>query len=327
MNTLIEQNNEIMHSLIHLMNNRRQNNSTNNINNSESNSNTNQRNYRNNRIRNDNTNNNNSLNNRRVLIDNIPYYIIDEIEFYTVPNNINGGSNSNGNGNENRRAHQNRFRRQNNNYNQLEDPILDDRNLNNQFSRLLNSFLQPINIVPTQSQIENATRNITYSDILDPINTSCPISLETFADTSRVTMIRQCRHIFNTQYLMSWFNSSCRCPVCRCDIREYVQENHENQDNQEEESDESINNNSSTSTNNSTTNSTTNNTTNSTTNSRSNITSNSSQHITNHAVNLLENLFHDTITDISNNNIRYSFDNIFYTYPNTRHSSRQSDRK
>ena len=34
-------------------------------------------------------------------------------------------------------------------------------------------------------------------------------------------MIRFCRHIFSRDSLYNWFRESCRCPVCRYDIRTY----------------------------------------------------------------------------------------------------------
>jgi len=94
-------------------------------------------------------------------------------------------------------------------------------NQNNIFTQLLQSFLQPIEIYPTQSQIEAATRRVRYSDITRPINSQCPISMDNFNDNDMVTVIRHCGHIFNTENLNSWFRSNCRCPVCRYDIRDY----------------------------------------------------------------------------------------------------------
>ena len=92
----------------------------------------------------------------------------------------------------------------------------------NNLSTLLQAFYEPVEIFPTQSQIEIASRNVIYSDILRPLNTSCPISLERFNDTDHVTIIRYCGHIFNTNELYSWFQSNCRCPVCRHDIRDNI---------------------------------------------------------------------------------------------------------
>jgi hypothetical protein len=61
-----------------------------------------------------------------------------------------------------------------------------------------------------------------YQNIVHPLNTQCPIRLSSFNDNDPVTMIRHCRHIFNTADLARWFQSHCRCPVCRYDIRTYV---------------------------------------------------------------------------------------------------------
>jgi hypothetical protein len=92
---------------------------------------------------------------------------------------------------------------------------------NNNLSQILQNFFQPVEVFPTQTQIESATRNVRYCDILSPRNRSCPISLENFNDTDIVSIIRFCGHIFNTEQLNTWFRSNCRCPVCRYDIRRY----------------------------------------------------------------------------------------------------------
>lgn len=96
---------------------------------------------------------------------------------------------------------------------------LTNRNDNN--SRFLENFFSPVEVYPTQSQIEAATRRVRYCDIVSPINRSCPISLENFEDSEMVSVIRQCNHIFKTEELNTWFRSNCRCPVCRYDIRNY----------------------------------------------------------------------------------------------------------
>ena len=61
-----------------------------------------------------------------------------------------------------------------------------------------------------------------YRDIISPLNASCPILQQTFENDSIVSVIRHCGHIFNTDELNVWFESSCRCPVCRYDIRDYI---------------------------------------------------------------------------------------------------------
>ena len=96
-----------------------------------------------------------------------------------------------------------------------------DPSINVNIAQLLQSFLQPIEVRPTPAQIEVATRRVRYCDIVSPQNTSCPISMEEFNDSDTVTIVRHCSHIFNTEQINNWFNSNCRCPVCRYDIREY----------------------------------------------------------------------------------------------------------
>jgi len=94
-------------------------------------------------------------------------------------------------------------------------------------NELLNSlmrssaFVEPIEMYPSQAEIETATRRVRYSDIARPINTQCPISLEDFHDNDIVMVIRQCGHTFYPDNLMNWFRTNCRCPVCRYDIRNY----------------------------------------------------------------------------------------------------------
>ena len=103
-----------------------------------------------------------------------------------------------------------------------------NRGQNDSLNRLLQNFLEPIEVYPTSSQIEAATRIVRYSDILNPRNRACPISLENFNDSDMVSVIRFCSHIFYTEQLNTWFRSNCRCPVCRYDIRNFNSSNMEN---------------------------------------------------------------------------------------------------
>ena len=157
-------------------------------------SNNNRTNFRNNNINRinvaDNTTNNvtdntNTQNIGRIILDNIPY-VVENIQQYTIP-----------------------LTQQNSN--------LDRNNM----SRLIQNFLQPVQIYPTQLQIELSTRNVQYCDIVNPINRCCPISLEIFNDNDMVSVIRFCGHIFKQDQLTRWFRSNCKCPVCRYDIRNY----------------------------------------------------------------------------------------------------------
>ena len=144
--------------------------------------------YRTNNNRNTFRENNTSNGNLgRVYLNNIPY-IIDNVEHIRIPTN-NNSRNLN-------------------------------LNNNNDFSRILQSFFDPVEVYPTQSQIETATRRVRYCDIVSPKNTSCPILLTNFNDSDMVSVIRHCGHIFNTNELNTWFRNHCNCPVCRYDIRD-----------------------------------------------------------------------------------------------------------
>jgi hypothetical protein len=289
-NQLLQQNSEITHNLINFMTNRRTSSFSNIFN-----DNLNQQN--NNNIHSTNIN----PNDRRIFIDNIPYYIVDEVQFFTIPvsnSNTNNATdantnvnNTNANLNERQRVRsrtsRNRFPyRHNNNTTSLNwetsetIPAPPGR-----MTGILNSFFQPVTIRPTSIQIENATSNTVYGEIIDPINTSCPISLENFIETSEVTMIKHCKHIFNTQSLMSWFSSNCKCPVCRYDIRSYVDPNN-NEGQHNEISNENT-------------------TTNSTINTEETIRN--IRNLTDQTSSILESLFQDALFDLSNNHIQFSF--------------------
>jgi hypothetical protein len=285
---LLEQNSEVTNNLISFLNNRRRETFANNNFNQEN--------------TNANININPNPNDRRIFIDSIPYYLVDELQFFTIPNVNNTNINTNPNTanlRTNANTNRGRYHRRNNintdNLETMPTPI-------GRMTGIMNSFFQPINIVPTQTQIENATSNITYGEIVEPINTSCPISLETFIETSEVVMIKQCKHVFNKQSLMSWFNSSCRCPVCRYDIRDYVDA--ENNETTNETATESTNENA-------TADMTTNTNTNENVDTNPNILAQEHmrniRNITDQTVNILENLFQDALYDLSYNRIQFSF--------------------
>lgn len=102
------------------------------------------------------------------------------------------------------------------------------RNFNRQLESLISldnivdSFLDTIPVIPTQTQIDNALTHNIYSEIENPINSTCPISLRRFQDDDEVSVIRHCNHIFSRDELQNWFRSNCRCPLCRYDIRTYT---------------------------------------------------------------------------------------------------------
>jgi len=157
------------------------------------NQNSNQNNRRN--YFNDRRNRENYDSRNRIYLNNRPY-VIDSVTEYTIPRQF--------------------FR----------NDTIPNNNTNSNFNldiftQMFQNFMQPVEIYPTQSQVESATRNVRYCDISRPLNTQCPISMEDFDDNNMVTVIRHCGHIFHTEHLMNWFRTNCRCPVCRYDIRDF----------------------------------------------------------------------------------------------------------
>ena len=120
--------------------------------------------------------------------------------------------NYNNNNNNRQHNYSNRQNYHSNRQNYLSNPTI---------SNLFYTFFDPIEIFPTSSQIETATRVVRFGDIIRPLNSECPISLENFNDNDQVLIIRHCNHVFSNTGLTSWFRSSCRCPVCRYDIRNH----------------------------------------------------------------------------------------------------------
>jgi hypothetical protein len=79
-------------------------------------------------------------------------------------------------------------------------------------------------VAPSNDQIEIATDTVIFDESDDNHNTSCPITLEPFHSGEEVCSIRFCSHLFKRDALMDWFSRNVRCPVCRYDIRNYVDE-------------------------------------------------------------------------------------------------------
>ena len=102
---------------------------------------------------------------------------------------------------------------------QFGDGGLTNPYFNNITNELLRSFSEPVIVAPNERQLREATSNIVFSDVVEPMNTQCPISLETFRPNSTVTQILHCRHIFSPSSFRTWFSQNVRCPVCRYDIR------------------------------------------------------------------------------------------------------------
>jgi hypothetical protein len=104
-------------------------------------------------------------------------------------------------------------------------------NVNN----LLRSFYErnPRSTTPTTNEIQASTETSIFVSLQNPLNTTCPITLENFNPDSNVTRIRTCGHIFNQAALERWFRTSAHCPMCRIDIRDPPASNQQHETNNE----------------------------------------------------------------------------------------------
>jgi len=93
--------------------------------------------------------------------------------------------------------------------------------MNNMFESFDTDNLTPVNVSATPEQIINATQVIRYGNVIDSLNTVCPITQERFTENDEVLQILYCKHCFNKNNLLHWFERNVRCPLCRYDIRNY----------------------------------------------------------------------------------------------------------
>jgi hypothetical protein len=84
---------------------------------------------------------------------------------------------------------------------------------------LLERYLDHSNNTFDISSIQHLITTTTYTNIVNPTTSSCPITHEEFVLTDEVIMINQCRHIFKKQALLNWLNRRQTCPCCRSNIR------------------------------------------------------------------------------------------------------------
>jgi len=139
----------------------------------------------------------------------------------------------NNNMNNNRNYHRRRRRRRtsdlDSNFLYLQYPYY-NQNPNNQNSnqenenqehpeRLTNiELFERISNINLNEIIEHNVDDLSYNDINNPINDSCPITHEDFSNNCSVCQIKFCKHNFKKNPLINWLKINKTCPVCRHNI-------------------------------------------------------------------------------------------------------------
>jgi hypothetical protein len=69
--------------------------------------------------------------------------------------------------------------------------------------------------------VENPSLHITdmmFGCVEEPTNTCCPIRMDAFTETSEVTQINKCKHLFCREGIRTWLETHHTCPLCRTSI-------------------------------------------------------------------------------------------------------------
>jgi hypothetical protein len=81
--------------------------------------------------------------------------------------------------------------------------------------------LEPVLVVPSVQQVENATTLRIATDANDRSDQACSICQDGYTDGQAIRSIRHCNHSFHKSCIDTWFERNVRCPVCRYDIRDH----------------------------------------------------------------------------------------------------------
>ena len=102
--------------------------------------------------------------------------------------------------------------------------------LNQAFSGLLDTPLNPVVVRASPEVISQATENLLFSELPNDIQRyqSCPVSHEPFTDNTEITRIRSCGHYFSRPAFRQWFDINVHCPICRQDIRDNIPNDNNN---------------------------------------------------------------------------------------------------
>lgn len=109
--------------------------------------------------------------------------------------------------------------------------------------RLFDTIYMQVDRIPTTTQTQRLTEtsinlctetyrwpnrvNIQSSTTIDMCGNeissgTCPISLEDFQDGDEICKIRICNHQFKKTHLLRWFQRNNKCPVCRRNVLDYL---------------------------------------------------------------------------------------------------------
>ena len=78
-------------------------------------------------------------------------------------------------------------------------------------------------VKPSQRQIHMATQSMKYRELKSEQQLRCPIDKELLLDDDEIMIIKKCKHVFRKSNITKWFEQNAKCPLCRYDIRDYIE--------------------------------------------------------------------------------------------------------
>jgi hypothetical protein len=67
----------------------------------------------------------------------------------------------------------------------------------------------------TDEDIDTCIKICRFNDIRDPLNITCPITMDAFQPDTKVMQLIHCGHIFTESELRIWLVNKRICPICR----------------------------------------------------------------------------------------------------------------
>lgn len=116
---------------------------------------------------------------------------------------------------------ENEYSNQENEYSNQENENNNQENENNNNNEELDSNLELFKRMSDRNLNEIINNNIdelSYNNIDNPINDSCPITQEDFSNNCNVCQIKFCKHNFKKNPLINWLKTNKTCPICRHNI-------------------------------------------------------------------------------------------------------------
>lgn len=72
----------------------------------------------------------------------------------------------------------------------------------------------------TSVEIDTCIKKCQFNEIIDPLNITCPITMDAFQPNTQVMQLIYCGHIFTESELRTWLITKRICPICRHTINQ-----------------------------------------------------------------------------------------------------------